>query len=74
MIEQTLLMSGGTWTILKKGDEICIVDSEGRCRHQSRGHMNTAAHLAMQLGQNRFVSEPNADEALRMAVENFRNE
>lgn len=73
MVEQELLMPDGTWIILKKNNEICIVDPEGRCRHQSKGHMNTAAHLTMQLGKNKFESEPNLDEALRLVVENFRN-
>ena len=74
MLEQTLQMKDGIWTILKKGDEICIVDPPGRCRHQSKGHVNTAMHLAMQLGDKPFGSEPNMDEGLRMVVERFRNE
>ncbi len=73
MIEQEVLMSDGTWTILKKDNEICIVDPQGRCRHQSKGHMNTAVHLAMQLQKLPLPPEPNLDEALRMTVENFRN-
>lgn len=73
MVEQQLIMKDGAWTILKKGDEICIVDPQGRCRHQSKGHMNTANHLAMQLEKLPLESEPNLDEALRMIVERFRN-
>jgi hypothetical protein len=73
MLEQEIHMKDGIWTILKKGDEIMIVDPQGRCRHQSRGHINTANHLAMMLADRQFLSEPNADEALRMVVENFRN-
>ena len=73
MVEQQLLMKDGTWIILKKDDEIMIVDSQGRCRHQSKGHVNTANHLAMMLADRQFLSEPNADEALRMVVESFRN-
>lgn len=73
MVEQEIRMKDGIWTILKKGDEICIVDSQGRCRHMSKGHITTAMHFAMQLGDKALFSEPNADEALRMQVENFRN-
>jgi len=53
MVEQEIHMKDGIWTILKKGDEICIVDPQGRCRHMSKGH-NTAMHLAMQLGDRAF--------------------
>lgn len=73
VIEQEILMADGTWTILKRKDEICIVDPQGRCRHQSKGHINTAAHLAMQLQRLPLESEPNLDEALRLTVEKFRN-
>lgn len=74
MTEHKLSMKDGDWTILMKDDKICIVDPQGRSRHQSKGHVNTAMHLAMQLGDKPFRSEPNADEALRMMVERFRNE
>jgi hypothetical protein len=74
MLEQEIHMKDGIWTILKKGDEICIVDSQGRCRHQSKGHVNTAMHLAMRLADNELPSESNMDEALRMTVERFKNE
>lgn len=73
MLEQEIIMKVGTWTILKKSDEICIVDHLGRCRHQSKGHVNTAMHLAMQLADKDLGSEPNMDEGLRLVVERFRN-
>lgn len=73
MVEQEIILHDGIWTILKKGDEICIVDPQGRGRHQSKGHVNTAMHLAMQLADKQFLSEPNADEGLRLVVERFRN-
>ena len=72
MLEQQLLMKDGTWIILKKDDEIMIVDPQGRCRHQSKGHMDTAVHLAMQLGDKLLSSESNMDEGL--IVERFKNE
>jgi len=62
---------GPTWKVLKRGDEVSIVDSEGRERHRSKGQINTAMHLAMQLNKQKFVSEPNADEALRLMAKDF---
>lgn len=68
---QELQTAGGIWRVLKRGDEVCIADPQGRQRHRSRGHVNTALHLAMQLDRNEFHSLPNLDETLRMAVEQF---
>ena len=68
---QELETDKGVWKILKRGDEICIVDPQGRERHRSRGHVNTAIHLAMQLNRSSFASEENADQALRWSAERF---
>lgn len=73
MIEKQTLQTGhGDWTVLKKNDEICIVDAEGRCRHQSRGHINTAVYLAAALAERPMLSDENADTALRAAVAQFK--
>lgn len=61
------------WKILKKGDEICIVDHLGRSRHQSKTQMMTAMHLAMRLAESPLQSIPNADEALRYVAKEFEN-
>ncbi len=72
MLEQhEIALPNGIWKVLKKGDEICIVDNLGRSRHQSCGHLETAIHLAMFLGRNELTPHENADAALRSMVENF---
>lgn len=68
---QELETDKGIWKILKRGDTICIVDPQGRERHRSHGHVNTAVYLAMQLNRFALELEENADEALRWSAEKF---
>ena len=65
----------GTWQVLMRGDDVMIVDQHGRERHWSKGHVNTALHLAMMIAEHtrlRFGQEPNLDKALQMITEKFR--
>lgn len=64
----------GVWEIVVKGDECCIIDNQGRVRHESKGHENTAIHFAMFLAEHPLSSEPNADEALRMRAKEIKRE
>lgn len=61
----------GLWTVLKRGDSICIVDNYGRCRHQSKGHAATAVSLAGMLAERPLDQIENADGALYLAAERF---
>lgn len=67
-------MEGGKWIIAIKGREVCIIDPQGRCRHQSVGHHMTAIHLAMNIAKYPFASTPNADEALQLIAKRFLEE
>lgn len=66
-----LSTKSGMWSILKRGDSICIVDNYGRCRHRSNGHLVTAAHLAGRLAEQPLDRNENADIALRWEAERF---
>ena len=70
---QEIVTKNGTWQVLKRGNEICIVDSEGRERHRSKGHVMTAVCYAMALSENKFNSLSNLDEALRMSAQQFKD-
>lgn len=66
------MADNNTWEVLKRGEEICIVDNLGRQRHRSNSYSNTATHLAMMLNSLPLPEEPNADQELRREVEKFR--
>lgn len=70
----TLQMEDGNWEIHLKGDHCQIIDAQGRQRHTSRGHKMTAAHLAMQLAKQPFVSVENLDAALKELAKRFTTE
>ncbi len=61
----------GIWEVRLKGDELSIVDPEGRQRFHSANHAMTGVHLAMQLAKNEFKSTPNIDKALQMLAADF---
>jgi hypothetical protein len=65
---------GGVWNILKRGDEVCIVDNEGRERHRSQGHLMTAVHLAMHMARWPLPLNEEADASLRQSAEDFAKE
>jgi hypothetical protein len=69
---QEVHLPSGIWKIyINSKGECLIADAEGRKRHRSKGHTNTAIHLAMYIGATPFVPETNADEALREEVKEF---
>jgi hypothetical protein len=74
MSETEIITAKGTWKVLKKDNEICIVDSEGRERHRSKGHVMTAVHLAMMLAEKPLEPDCNADAELRRSAKEFINE
>jgi len=70
---QSVQTSNGIWEVLKRGDEICIVDPDGRAVHRSKTHTMTAVFLAVEMSA-RYVpsTNDNADIACQMQAQNFR--
>ena len=58
----------GIWKVQIIGEDLQIVDPQGRQRHASIGHAMTGIHLAMRL---ELMPPGGADEALRLAAESF---
>lgn len=74
LISHSVAMANGEkWTVHLRGDCLQIVDSSGRERHKSRGHILTGTYLAMQLASVPFESTPNLDEALKRLAAKFVN-
>src|SRR5262245_48408063 len=72
MTEATDVQIGkDVWKVLRRGSRICIVDGQGRERHRSEGHGNTAVHLAMQLARHTLETCPDLDESLHQAAQRF---
>lgn len=71
--QEAVWLNDGEWVIYKRSDCVMIVDPDGRCRHESRGHLLTAIHLAIQLGKVEFNSTCTMDDALKLRAAKFRN-
>lgn len=74
-IEKTTVQTKhGDWQVhLKDNGDLQIVDSLGRQRHRSQGHMMTGVHLAMRLSESIMFSLAELDEALRTQVTKFED-
>lgn len=68
---QTVGMNNGDWQVRIRGTECQIVDEQGRCRHMSQGHINTAIALACRLDDMLFQSDPVCDAAMKKLAEDF---
>ena len=72
LVQHLVMMANGEeWTVNIRGTVLQIVDSSGRERHKSRGHILTGTCLAMRLADTPFESTPNLDEALRRSAAKF---
>lgn len=71
LVSTKVATSAGEWTVYRRGQELMIVDAEGRNRHASRGHSLTGSYLAGMLADQPFRSTETLDQALKITAAEF---